>query len=967
VRAILPTGTVTFLLSDRREPATYGSVPEALAAAAELRRAEPEARIAIDAGPARVSDDGHYTGATVRRCARLLEVAAPGQTLLLAHAAAQADAELADLGLHRLRDLAPAERVFALERADAPLESLDAAPHNLPVQLTSFVGREAELAEVHELLAAARLVTLTGAGGTGKTRLALQAAAEQAGRWRDGVWWVELAGADSVAEAVAAAAGVLVAEDALRSLTGQLAARRLLLGLDNCEHVLDAAAEVAAALLRECPEVTVLATSREPLGVPGETVWRMPPLSEDEALALFLDRGSQVRPWFTLDRSNELAVRRMCERLDGMPLALELAAAWLGTLTPQQIEEGLHDRFALLVRGPRGVPERQQTLAASIDWSYDLLAEGDRSVLRRLSVFAGGFTLEAAQAVCGPDVLTSLGRLVDKSLVVAEGPRYRLLETIREYAAERLAEAGEEDEARDQHLDHMLSFVEAAEAELARDKDAWRARMEAEHENLRAALDRGLAAADAERARRLAAGLPWLWHLHGHGQEGLGYLARALRDGDRSVLQGRLLIGLALVADTTRPLDLELDVAQQALAIADEHGDRELRAMALAIAAVGAFYTDLDAGWETALAAEEASAGFPRYASRGLRGIILHLRDRHEEAEALLAPATDELLAHGDRGIAATVLGFRAVGALATGELGRARELAERGVATADPLGDYHRVGTARSVLALVLGAGGDVNGAFGVVGPVIRLAEEPDAFLPVMSRVVGTLHLWRGEPDEAVRWLERDSGPDHYLTAQALPPLAEALRALGRGEEAKAAAERAAALARSLGMPGALADALEQQGEHQEALALRAEHGLRPAQVRSLEALAAELGDERGMRLRGAAARAREELGLPPAAGPAGDPEYAAGAQLTLAEAVAYARRSRGPRDRPPGGLAGLTPTELSVVRLVVQGHSNPEIGARLFMSRSTVKTHLSHVYAKLGVANRTELAALAGEHLAE
>ncbi len=438
-----------------------------------------------------------------------------------------------------------------------PHTKIAETPSNLPIHLTSFVGRQAELAAVSALLVGRRLVTLTGVGGSGKTRLAARLAADQVGRWPDGVYWVELetvADPAQVADVVAATVGVLVepVQGPLRSLTAQLRNRRMLVFLDNCEQVLAGAAKVAEALLRSSAEVTVLTTSREPLGLAGETVWRVPPLSEDDAFALFLERASLVRPCFTLDASSEAAVRTMCARLDGIPLALELAAAWLRTLTPQQIEAGLDDRFALLVRSPRGAVPRQQTLAASIEWSHALLDESDRIVLRRLAVFAGGFGVEAARAVAAAgalardDVIHALGRLVDKSLVVAEErngeSRYRLLETIRQYAADRLAEAGEVHATRDRHLGHFLALAEAIDPELQRDMDAWRTQLEREHDNLRAALDWGLAASDPEPGRRLAAKLPWLWHLHRHGHEGIEFLRRAVEraPNDRSTLQARL-------------------------------------------------------------------------------------------------------------------------------------------------------------------------------------------------------------------------------------------------------------------------------------------------------------------------------------------------------------------------------------------------------------------------------------------
>jgi predicted ATPase len=486
-------------------------------------------------------------------------------------------------------------------------------------------------------LAGARLLTLTGPGGSGKTRLAAQLAAEQTDLWHDGVWWVELGAISDpglVAELVASAVGVLVepVQGALRSLSLQLRDRRALVCLDNCEHVLDGAAEVADALMRTCAGVSVLTTSREPLGVAGEVIWTVPTLIEHEAVSLFCERGRQVRPDFGLDPANAPVVRAMCARLDGLPLALELAAAWLRTLTPRQIEAGLDDRFALLVRGPRGVVARHETLAASIAWSHDLLDEADRVVLRRLSVFAGGFVLEAARSVCGEGaVLGALARLVDKSLVLVEErdgqARYRLLETIRQYAKSRLDEAGEAPRTRERHLDHYLAFVERSEGELDCDKDRWRARLELEHDNLRAALEWGLAAEDPERGRRAP--------------------------DDRSRLQARLLAGVAVVADTAGPLDLEFDVAQQALELATEHGDQRLRCLCLELAAVGQFYTDFDAAWELNLEAGQLAVamgdGMILDGSRALQAMILLTWDRHDEAQPLFDASIEALLARGDR------------------------------------------------------------------------------------------------------------------------------------------------------------------------------------------------------------------------------------------------------------------------------------------------------------------------------
>ena len=965
----------TALVACDGEPAAFASAGEALAAAEAVRRARPDVVIAVH-----VAD---RAGPGAARARRLREIGRPGQTLVSAVAAAAlpAGAPLHDLGIHRLRDLSLPERVFALGApGDQPLRSLDATPNNLPSRATTFVGREAELADLHGRLAQARLLTITGPGGSGKTRLAAQLAADEAGRRPDGAWWVELgdvADPGQVAQAVAAALGVLVdpAQGTVALLRAQLSSRRLLLCLDNCEHVLDAAADVAGALFAGCPEVAIVATSREPLGLTGELVWRLPPLPAREAHALFVERAAHVQPGLALDADAGAAIDSMCVRLDGSPLALELAAAWLRTLTPRQIEAGLDDRFALLVRSPRDAIPRHASLLASMAWSHELLDEGDRAVFRRLAVFPAGFDLAAARAVCGEDAdaLGALARLVDKSLVVADGARYRLPETIREYAADRLRAAGERRATSGRLLAHLLARVRDAAPLRDTDKDAWRAALAPEHDNLRAAIEYGLAADDPEPARALVAELPWLWHMHRQGREGLDFLRRAIARNpeDRSAVQARLLTGVALVADTAGPLNLEYDAAQRARELAAELGDERLLSLCLSLAGVGRFYTDFGEACELALESERIAAQvgdeFVIHAARALRGIVAHLRDDHDGAQALLGDAAERLTARGDRGVAASALAFLSGSALLTGELGRARELAELSIATAAPLADHLRIGMGRAALALALGAAGDLEGGVAALAPVRALAD--DVFLPEVNRALGVLHLWAGEPDAAIARLavearSTDGARPTYLAVRALPALAAAQRHAGAAEEAAATAARGAALARERGMPAVLADCLDEQGHlgedadrHHEALAIRVRHGLRPGIVRSLEALAAYAPDEQAARMRDAAAAARAQLGLAPGAGPPDD----AGAVMSLEEAAAYASRARGSRRRPDHGWASLTPAELEVVRLAVDGLSNPEIGARLYMSRSTVKTHLSHVYAKLGVANRTELAAQA------
>jgi predicted ATPase/uncharacterized protein HemY len=613
--------------------------------------------MALHTGAAQVRD-GDYFGPALNRVARLLAVAHGGQVLLtgVAHELVQDDlppgASLRDLGLHRLRDLQRPEHIFQLVHPDLPadfppLPSLNLLPNNLPQQLSSFVGREEELAEVKRLLGVgqavslpagqnqrqadslphSRLVTITGTGGTGKTRLALQVAADLLDGCRDGVWWVELApladGAQ-VPEAVTAVLGLR--EESGHTLSDTLVeygkARSLLLVLDNCEHLLTACAALAEALLRACPDVRILATSREALNIPGETAYRLPSLSlpeeasgvrhqasvgdgtdlagrtdalrltpdashllRSEAVRLFVDRAAAAVPSFAITPQNARAVAELCRRLDGIPLAIELAAARVRVLPVEKINERLDDRFSLLTGGSRTALPRQQTLRASIDWSYESLAEPERALLCRLSVFAGGWTLEAAEVVCSDegvrrwalgvgegagassvadvdfasqslppnakrltanDVLDLLSALVEKSLVVYEERegegRYRLLETVRQYGRNRLLEAGEVEAVRGCHRDWFLTLAEEAEPALggARQKE-WLDRLEVEHDNLRAALEWCRAAPAAvsrtrggakgtgiEAGLRLGGALSAFWWTRGYPALGREQLAALL-------------------------------------------------------------------------------------------------------------------------------------------------------------------------------------------------------------------------------------------------------------------------------------------------------------------------------------------------------------------------------------------------------------------------------------------------------
>ncbi len=488
---------------------------------------------------------------------------------------------------------------------------LQRRPSNLPQPPTSFIGRSREIREVGRLLASTRLLTLIGVGGCGKTRLALEAATIQADTFEDGVCWVDLVGLSGSALVIQTVAQALDLREAadeslLETLTHTLKAKRLLLALDNCEHLLAACRELVEALLLACPNLQVLATSREPLAIAGELSWLVPALSMPEAahllqrdnhssaelthfdaIRLFVERAQSVLPTFTLTNQNEVAVVQVCQRLDGMPLAIELAAARVNVLTVQQIAARLDDRLALLTEGNRtALIPRHQTLRAAMDWSYDLLSEQERILFRRLSVFSGGFALEAVEAIGEgggiqvKQVLDLLSHLVDKSLVVADTQarseaRYRLLETIRQYALEKLQESGEEMTLRRRHCDWFLALAEQADRQLRGPHQVvWLERLEMEHDNVRAGLVWSLAH-EHKIALQLASVLAWFWRLHNHFSEGRRWLEMALTVSHASpaTLRIKALTGNGLLAfsqgDTTRATTL----LEESLALSRNQND----------------------------------------------------------------------------------------------------------------------------------------------------------------------------------------------------------------------------------------------------------------------------------------------------------------------------------------------------------------------------------------------------------
>src|SRR6516165_6306929 len=585
--------------------AAFARASDAVACALELQRA-PLApirlRIGVHTGEVQLRDEGNYIGATINRTSRIRDLAHGGQTVLSGTTEAlvadvlPADAWLVDLGRHELRGVPRPERVVQLCHPDLPNDfpplrtPKSVGAHNLPVQLTSFVGRGAQMTDLEKLLVDNRLVTLTGAGGAGKTRLGVEIAARIAPEFGDGVWYVDLAPITHpavVAVAVARALGLpdQPGRSTMDTLLRFVRDRQMLVVLDNCEHLLDASAELVVALLGAAPGLTLLATSREPIGVAGEVSWRVPSLSlADEAIELFVDRARRARPDFAVEDDNAAAVGEICRRLDGMPLAIELAAARVRALSPAEILDGLRDRFRLLTGGARTAVRRQQTLRASVDWSYALLTEPERVVFRRLAVFLGGFDLDAAQAVGGGgdveryQVLDLLTLLVDKSLVVAENSggrtRYRSLETVRQYALEKLAESGEADAIRARHRDHYTRLAAALDAPAGSDYERSLEQAESEIDNLRAAFLWSRENSDIGLALALASSLQPLWLARGRFREGLAGFDAALADdnaqhsGVAAAVRVRALADRAMLAVLVGAPENSLGQAQQALAIA---------------------------------------------------------------------------------------------------------------------------------------------------------------------------------------------------------------------------------------------------------------------------------------------------------------------------------------------------------------------------------------------------------------
>lgn len=993
-----------------------------------LTGSEVAVRMAVHTGEATQHEDGRWIGPTLNRAARLRGLAHGGQILLsgvTAHLVLDhlpAGVHLRDLGRHRLRDLTRPEDVRQVCHPDLPAEfpalaSLDYYPHNLPVELTSFIGRQAELATISDLLGTHRLVSLIGAGGVGKTRLAVHAAAQLADRMPGGVWLADLAGTGDpglVPSVVAAA--MSVPEQPLQPVTdtviAHLADEAALVILDNCEHVLDAAYSFADSLLRGCAGVRVLVTSREPLGITGEQVYRVPSLAGDEAAALFAERARAVRATVALESAAADVVDAICARLDGLPLAIELAAARVRMMSPAELLAALSDHFRILSAG-RGVAlPRQRTLEASVRWSVDLCSAAEQILLRCLAVFAGGFTLAAVEGVCCGDPLSPgesvdlVATLVDKSLVQVEDDdgttRYRLLETVRAFAANQLAEAGEVEDSRDRHLDYMVRWTEGLGPELAGEYVGAVRRFARELDNWRAAFDWAVQAGRHDEAWRLVAPVGLILAIRFQDDAALSTMGTL--PGGRPSDRVRTLV-LASEAAVYRG---EFETAHGLLAAAmDSAGsDDHLAAQVhLQLGFTLMFEGRDEAAQHVALASvlEHDTTAWVRVEYLTMSGIYAMFCGDVRLANERLDTALQTATSHGARfyviyNSAISALAKASAGQYAAAEAGLDRaafELAE----TRSPL-----LEAAEVVRAWCASARGEHEAGLAIVEDGLRLARKFN--MPLFFAVSGWGKAWisvraglRLDEDllaEAEAMLDLTGLP--FGTAQLRAFRAE--DALARGDIDAAAdlavtAEQAAdsVLTARWAWPATRltsARILLARGEHQaaeskahEALARFAEAGMPWGVAETLETLgriAAALDSPvEAARLLGAGAKVRQDVGwvagrfeeqclrdvehqLTAAIGPDDfRGAWSEGHGLSTDEAVAYAQRGRGERKRPAFGWAALTPAEVDVVRLVVEGLRNRQIAEKLFVSEATVKTHLNRVFGKLGVDNRGALIAVA------
>ena len=728
------------------------------------------------------------------------------------------------------------ENAFSLKREVKvtevpPLKSLDIPKHNLPVQLTSFIGREREIEEVKQLLNTTHLLTLTGSGGCGKTRLALQVAADLVGDFKDGVWFVELASLSDpvlVPQKVASALGIseqsgLPISDALSDYLRQ---KQIILVLDNCEHLIDACASLAENLLRACPNLRMLTTSRQTLEIAGETSWRVPSLSlpdpehegtaaasdlmEYEAVKLFIDRAGAALPGFIFADRNAQVVAQICYRLDGIPLAIELATARVKVLTVEQISSRLDDRFRLLTGGIRSALPRQKTLRAMMDWSYNLLSEEERLLLNRLPVFAGGWSLSAVEGICagdgieGYEVLDLVGSLVDKSLVVVEEvssteegdgeARYSLLETVREYASEKLEESGGAEALRGHHADFFQELAQEAEPELhGPDHSVWLDRLEKELDNMRAALAWGKRREGREEGwMRTAVALWWFWFVRGYLSEGRKWLEGVVEEnsGASVSLRSKALFRGGSLSFSQGDYRQAAEMCEESLTLSREIGDKLGVAWSLSILGTGSWFQGDE---ERAMGMVEESLALSREIgdkfgiaiTLGFKGMAAQKKGDYRQASEMCEESLALFREIGYKGGIAAALRLLGGIALNEGDYERGQALGEESLAlcretgskpgvafallhlgrVAKYRGDYRQAAEMYEeslTLSQELGTKGEITECLEELGEVAVAQGQPDRG----GRLFGAAEALREEMGNPIRVHERSSDYDQRVAA---------------------------------------------------------------------------------------------------------------------------------------------------------------------------------------------------------
>jgi predicted ATPase/class 3 adenylate cyclase/DNA-binding CsgD family transcriptional regulator len=993
-------------------------------------------RVAVHTGEAELRDDSNYFGPAIIRCARLRAIAS-GEQVLVSGVTADLvvdrlpdGASLLDLGPVRLKDLGRTEHVFQLCHPDIridfpPVMSIESLPNNLPTTLTSFVGREAHLVELREHADASRLLTLTGAGGCGKTRLALQLAGELADAHPAGVWFVELAplaDAGSILTLIASLLGERdLGGDLVEAIVARIGGGTVLLVLDNCEHLLAPVAELADTLLHRCAELRVVATSREPLGIPGETTWRVPSLdipdveivSIDDAVTagavvLFVERARSARPNFRVTRENVGAVVNICRRLDGIPLALELAAARVRSVAVEQLAAGLDDRFRLLTGGARTVLPRQQTLQASIDWSYDLLTGSERAAFRRLAVFAGGFTLDAAEQVVAfedvetVEVLELLMALVDKSMVVVDPDtnRYIMLESLRQYGVTRLLDTPDAVHTRDRHLAWALTLWDPIDSAF-RLQAHLMPRLDIEIDNMRTAFEWAIERDPGHAGMRLGATLS-AWELwRGDASRALETATR-LRTVESPDARLALLVASCLINAyyETGQLERGADLGEELLPDVVALNDDKLSTIFLRSLGFSMLHRNAARGVElSTLACEAAERAGSQEAVDGCRSLLLgaqlfggvidedQVRDI-ERRRSLSVPWRLNM---------ATGLAQRSID---IGQFAGARHhLSElRGAPTEMPRIALHTLAL-RSLVDLMENVD---TGALVDVASLLDAARRRGFTnaVALSGWAPGLWELVRGDPARGAQaildWHEEVAAirpvPSIYggyavlaliVTQRLDEALTRADQLLARGDFVPESPRWAVARSQRAVVLDALGRTTEAEDELHRALTTLHEHQWLPSVVDVLESLATiaasrdsyreavrlagaadSLRGAIGYRLRIPLFRQRLDTALATCVQHLGpdllDEARSEGAGLEVDAAVVYANRARGERARPSLGWESLTPTETRVAALIAQGFSNREIAAELFVSAETVKTHLAHMFDKLGVRSRAAVAAL-------